>query len=481
MASAPDSPQSPEESALSVVHVCFGSRPNEKTDFFGLSSREPLTSENITRAAYPAERVLARLLLDYIAADRKKKSIKDATLFGAARGANAWVNELLRTSSPEGVKAILLWSAVGGEGVSLTGAWNNVAIVLRLDGLEESDPTKYKQAADYLGSENSPDPWRDLHREAVQWSSLDHLGASPGRDRRPDVQTDANSPDPTPNTPERPGSFEEAFGSILRRLQELATSGWLASVVSEMFPDAPRRASGEIDVAKLVVEKRANDVLLSAYLWLKGRRPSNPDRDALKEFCAGVALTAVSPAWVLRLREDRENLGWKIPRKEDVLASEDANLAIWIIRAVTWKDGFSFGFDGLIGQGKECRQEIRYDQQVVERGPTDEESLQGMRGTAIRVVIPGEPDATFRDPERLKIRFGVTRDRMEASREKGEPYWISYDDVADPAGFLARLAQLGLDGHRIAYLLCRSPLLPEVIPGASKVVLRLHDIRELLK
>lgn len=261
----------------------------------------------------------------------------------------------------------------------------------------------------------------------------------------------------------------------LQLLVDTADRGNFGVTLSAIFERQPKAARGSVDVAKLVETLRADGVVLEISRWLKRDADVAIDRTALKRFCAGVALLAVSPEWTEKINKLDDGIGLQIPEHDgEVLGGYEINLPYWLHAAATWEDGQQFDFDGLFAPNDRSRNEIVVSTAVLPRDPTVEAMQREFKEIVVRIVLPKRGADKGGSLER---NYDDALRQMAASMKIGRGYWLTYESKRGPEEFCEHFKKLRLNSRSVVNLLCRTPALFLAIPYAIEITTYLHEIR----
>lgn len=251
----------------------------------------------------------------------------------------------------------------------------------------------------------------------------------------------------------------------------------MAGLVAAVYgPVIARTNSGSPEVSRLMSGGRVDDLLTRLVDWLDANPGAAFDRRSLKSFVGGVALLAVNPEWTGKMRRAGDGVVVAIPNT-DILGARPMNLAYWLLAAATWQPGQRFDFDGLFGHGEACKNEIVLNDEVLARDPTEDAAIMAIKRRVISIVLPHVTEDQLRPFGAVETFFANAMREMAISMRLRQGYRVILPHQKAADLWMPQFVRDGLSRRSIAYLLCRTPLLFDVIPAVIEVSACLHAIR----
>lgn len=292
------------------------------------------------------------------------------------------------------------------------------------------------------------------------------------RHRKPPVQP-FGQPPASPATP-----LDEQLVFGLQKIVD-EDSGVAGVVAAVCGPLTGKTDSGRPDVSQLMSAGRLDDLLTRLVDWLDANPGAAFDRRSLKNLVGGLALMAVNPEWTGKMRRAGDGVVVAIP-STDILGARQMNLAYWLLAAATWQPGQRFDFDGLFGHGEACKNEIVLNHEVLARDPTEVAAIMAIKRSVIRIVLPQVTEDQLRPFGAVETFYGNAMREMAISMRLRQGYRVILPHQKAADLWMPQFVRDGLSRRSIAYLLCRTPLLFDVIPAVIEVSACLHAIRRHL-
>lgn len=276
--------------------------------------------------------------------------------------------------------------------------------------------------------------------------------------------------------------FEATFDQVLADLQAIVDaggSGVQSALLTALYSEQASPRPEAIDVCYEIRRLGSGTLLLRVVEWLRRQKTCAFNTDNLRDFCGGVSVFSVDPAWAAKGRETNAGTPLRIPDAETELPANKANLYFLLLLALRNTlslDGHGFDLERLLGDHRGAKHQVSFGS-VAARGVVGPDVEDEIKRIVVLSVYRETPVADLKNRSVLHRHFEKSCAEMASRKELGNPYVITYPGSENEKAFLANLRNVGLWRSELGYLLSEVAGLDGVVHDIIRVVNCLHEIR----